>query len=174
MLLRFDCHGNVEVVATVLANKYLYKYISKGPDRAIVEVGQGEGTEKIVDEVKQFLDCRYLSAAESIWKLYGFSGHGKSHTVMKLSCHLQSEQTVFMEEGDELQALLAGEPETTLTAFFKRNQEDPEARTLLYPDFPDHYTWNNSEKKWKKGKWVQLLDVSLQFHLICTPWNSTA
>ena len=43
------------------------------------------------------------------------------------SCHLQSEQTLFMEEGDELQALLAGEPETTLTAFFKRNREDPEA-----------------------------------------------
>ena len=51
-----------------------------------------------------------MSAPESIWKLHGFIIHGKSHTVMKLSCHLESEQSVLMEEGEELKALLAGEP----------------------------------------------------------------
>ena len=156
LLLRYDCHSNVEFVATVLAVKYLYKYISKGPDRAIVKVdgagGKDAGNTETVDEVQQFLDCRYLSAAESIWKLYGFSIHGKSHTVMKLSCHLPSEQTVFMEEGGELQALMAGEPETTLTAFFKTNSEDEDAKTILYPDFPDYYIWDNSEKTWKRRK----------------------
>jgi hypothetical protein len=119
LLLRNDSHINTEDVATVLAVKYLYKYISKGPDRAIVQFTKigDTGTECMVDEVKQFLDCRYLSAAESIWKMYGFAVHGKSHTVMKLSCHLESEQTILIEEGCEMQALLAGEPETTLTAF---------------------------------------------------------
>ena len=154
LLLKYDCHVNVEVVATVVAVKYLYKYISKGPDRAIVEINKPSGvnSNNMVDEVKQFLDCRYLSASESIWKIYGFSVHGKSHTVFKLSCHLESEQSVVMEEGEEMKALLAGEPETTLTAFFKMNCENPEARNLIYPDFPNKYTWNASQKKWVKRK----------------------
>ena len=154
LLLRYDCHINVEAVATVVAVKYLYKYISKGPDRSIIEISKSreKNDGQVIDEVKQFLDCRYLSAAESIWKIYGFSVHGKSHTVIKLSCHLESEQTVLMEEGEELRALLSGEPETTLTAFFKSNCDDVEAKKYIYPDFPNKYTWNNADKKWKKRK----------------------
>ena len=89
-----------------------------------------------LDEITKFLDCRYISASESIWKIYGFNIHGKSHTVMKLACHLESEQSVLMEEGEELKALLAGEPETTLTAFFKKNYEDPDARETFYFNTP--------------------------------------
>ena len=59
---------------------------------------------------------------------------------------------MLIEEGEEMKVLLAGEPETTLTAFFKRNSEDPESRNLIYPDFPNKYTWNSSEKKWMKRK----------------------
>ena len=76
LLLIFDSHINIELITTVLAVKYLYKYISKGPDRTIVKMS------KDVNEIEQFMDCRYLSASESIWKLYGFNIHGKSHTVM--------------------------------------------------------------------------------------------
>ena len=146
LLLKYDSHINVEIVTTVLAVKYLYKYISKGPDRTIVKMTED------VNEIEQFLDCRYLSASESVWKLFGFNIHGKSHTVMKLSCHLESEQTVLMEEGEELKALLAGEPETTLTAFFKKNIEDPQAREVLYPDFPSMFTWKTDTKEWKTRK----------------------
>ena len=142
LLLKYDSHINIEFVTTVLGVKYLYKYISKGPDRTIVKMSQD------VNEITQFLDCRYLSASESIWKLYGFNIHGKSHTVIKLSCHLESEQSVFMEEGNELRALLAGEPETTLTAFFKKNSEDSNAREILYPDFPSKYIWKGETKEW--------------------------
>ena len=133
LLIKYNSHINVEFVTTVLGVKYLYKYISKGPDRTIVRITQD------VDEINQFLDCRYISASESIWKLYGFNIHGKSHTVMKLCCHLESEQSVLMKEGEELMALLAGEPETTLTAFFKNNAVDPKARNLLYPEYPSMY-----------------------------------
>ena len=103
-----------------------------------------------MNEIEQFLDCRYLSASESIWKLYGFNIHGKSHTVMKLSCHLESEQSVFMEEGGELEALLAGEPETTLTAYFKKNAEDISARDVLYLDFPSKFVWKDGDWKTRK------------------------
>lgn len=34
----FNCHINVEVVSSVKAVKYLYKYIAKGPDRVVYTV----------------------------------------------------------------------------------------------------------------------------------------
>ena len=54
-----------------------------------------------------------------------------------------------MDEGNELQALLAGEPETTLTAFFRKNTEDPNAREVLYPDFPSKFVWKDDTKEWQ-------------------------
>lgn len=36
LLALFDCHINVEAVTSVAAVKYIYKYIYKGPDRAMV------------------------------------------------------------------------------------------------------------------------------------------
>ena len=38
LLAKFDCHINAEVCNTLHAVKYLHKYISKGGDRAEVEV----------------------------------------------------------------------------------------------------------------------------------------
>ena len=100
------------------------------------------------DEVLRFLNCRYLSASESAWKLLGHPIHGRSHTVMKLTCHLPQEQCVIFEKGEARNALMSGEPETHLTAWFKRNKIDEEARSVLYPDFPKKYTWDTSKKIW--------------------------
>jgi hypothetical protein len=52
LLAKYDCHINVEICSTVKAVKYLYKYITKGVDRAAVTF---EGDQ---DEIKEFLDCR--------------------------------------------------------------------------------------------------------------------
>ena len=108
------------------------------------------GEEKSGNEVEEFFNCRYISCSESIWKIYNFSIHERSHAIQKLSCHLKLEQTIVIKEGEELQPLQAGPPETTLTAFFRKNQECPEARSVLYPDFPYHFTWQSGEKQWNK------------------------
>ena len=34
--LRYNCHINIEICISALAAKYLYKYVTKGPDRAMV------------------------------------------------------------------------------------------------------------------------------------------
>ena len=39
-----------------------------------------------------------------------------------------------------------------MTAWFKINEIDEDARTVLYPDFPKKFTWNHAEKKWKIRK----------------------
>ena len=156
--IKFDGHINVELVTSVVSVKYIYKYITKGPDRCIVTLKKGkEGKENeshldIVDEVENFINARYLGASECVLKILKFPIHYRSHSVVKLACHLPGEQSVLFEEGEEGEALDRGEPETRLTAFFKANaedeSEDKSARSLLYTEFPGHFNYG-------KGKWTK-------------------
>jgi PIF1-like helicase len=40
--------------------------------------------------------------------------------------------------------------DNTLTAWFKLNQSDTDANEYLYPEIPEHYTFVQSSRKWKK------------------------
>ncbi len=56
LLLKYNAHINVEICSTVSAVKYLYKYVYKGHDRAIVEFksscnGPDTAGPKRVDEI---------------------------------------------------------------------------------------------------------------------------
>ena len=51
---KYNAHINVEVHSAVSAAKYLYKYVYKGPDRAALEIGNGE--------IALYLAGRYFSA----------------------------------------------------------------------------------------------------------------
>ncbi|KAK3759177.1 hypothetical protein RRG08_028137 [Elysia crispata] len=82
--LRFQAHINVEIVHSVQAVKYLYKYITKGQDEVLL--GFGEETEN--DEINRYVNARYISASEALWCLYGFEIHRKHPPVEKLPCHL--------------------------------------------------------------------------------------
>ena len=127
-----------------------------------------ENKELKKDEVARFQNCRYISASESAWKLLNQPIHRRSHSVMKLTCHLPQEQCIVFEEGSALQALEAGEPETMLTAWFKKNQEDPKARSVLYPDFPKKFTWVGGKKEWKTRE--KCSDTVLG-RVPCVPFN---
>ena len=61
---RYDAHINVEICGTIKAVKYLYKYIYKGPDKAITEVSVNC---KNVNETCQYQNCRYFSTHEAFW-----------------------------------------------------------------------------------------------------------
>ena len=37
-------------------------------------------------------------------------------------------------------------------AWFESNQTDEFARTLLYIDFPEYYTWQKNEKRWQRRR----------------------
>jgi hypothetical protein len=77
LLHRFDCHINVETSVTFHSVKYITKYIHKGPDRATLEV-----TDR--DEIKRFIDSRYVSAPEAVWRLLEFDLHAHFPTVIRL------------------------------------------------------------------------------------------
>ena len=53
LLLKYQAHINLELVATVLGIKYLFKYFHKGSDRVMIEV-MGKLVE---DEMKTFINA---------------------------------------------------------------------------------------------------------------------
>ena len=134
--LRFQAHINVEIVHSVQAVKYLYKYITKGQDRVLL--GLGEDTEN--DEINRYINARYISASEAFWRLNRFEIHRKHPPVEKLPCHLPDQQTVLFEPGQVEQAIGTRPPPTKLTAFFNMNKEDINARTIIFSDFPQYFT----------------------------------
>ena len=58
---------------------------------------------------------------------------------------------VFVD-GQEENSLAEGPRKTKLMAYFETNMIDPSARNILYPDFPQYYTWIQARKAWQKRK----------------------
>ncbi|GKC21026.1 ATP-dependent DNA helicase PIF1-like protein [Tanacetum coccineum] len=86
LLRRYQSHINVEWCNQIGS----IKYINKGPDRVTAAVDVEE-----VDEIKDFYYCRYLSAYEAAWPIYGFDIHYRTPPVERLPFHLQDEQSVI-------------------------------------------------------------------------------
>ena len=121
LLLKYNAHVNFEVVHSVQAVKYLYKYINKGPDRIMVSVTEEEPQER--NEVQEFVNARYISASEAFWRLYEFPIHSIYPPVDKLPLHLPGEQSILFQDGEAGAALERGPPGTKLTAYFQLNQD---------------------------------------------------
>lgn len=139
----FDCHINVEICASVKAVKYIHKYIYKGHDRATMEVQQ--------DEIKQYIDARYIGTPEAMWHIMEFAMHEERPTVYRLPVHLEDEQMVYFDPEDiaEEVAQRAQHKKTQLTEWFTANEKHPElANQVLYQDFPEKFVWNKRTREW--------------------------
>eukprot|EP00959_Pyramimonas_sp_CCMP1952_P127287 2662318-Pyramimonas_sp.AAC.1 len=160
LLQRYDAHINAEVSSGVAVVKYLFKYLTKGHDRGMLQVGGGGGDGDAPagraaiggrDEIQEFVDGRYVSGAEACWRLFHFVLDQTRPNVVRLQIHLDGEQTVVFEEGADLREVqqAAAQRRTTLTAWFQFNQEHPElAADVLYPDMPAGFVFNQRSKKW--------------------------
>ncbi|XP_024886657.1 uncharacterized protein LOC112464095 [Temnothorax curvispinosus] len=151
LLMKYDRHMNLEICSSVKNVKYLHKYIHKGFDCAAIEVQTRDGTRLIkIDEVKSFMDARYVSTPEAMWRLNGYEMFMKSHTVIRLAVHLPNRQMIYFKEGNQEQAAISAQKrDTTLTAWFKLNQDDERARHLLYAEVASQYVYEKKETKWK-------------------------
>ncbi|KAI5432851.1 hypothetical protein KIW84_020236 [Lathyrus oleraceus] len=69
LLLKYDCHINVEICSRIKSIKYLYKFVYKGPDCVTMEVHKGS----CMDEVQQYVDSRWICAPEALWKIFRFT-----------------------------------------------------------------------------------------------------
>lgn len=142
----FNAHINTEFCGSVQAIKYICKYINKGNDQAIFSVQQGNANIDPRDEVQMFRAGRYVSSNEAAWRLLGLPLHERHPTVTHLAVHLPNGQRVYFTENN-FQQRVSTPPTTTLTAFFNLCANDPFAKTLLYPEVPRYYTWNDSRKE---------------------------
>ena len=99
LLLRFKCHINVEKCASILGAKYIYKYTTKGPDRAMVSAEIEDRA--LRDKIENYKDMRCVGSCEAAARLYGFSIAKQHPPVKELRVHLKDTQTVYFEEGNE-------------------------------------------------------------------------
>lgn len=98
------------------------------------------------DEITMYLNCRYIYAPEAIWRLSEYRIHELSHTIYRLAIHLP-----HFQPGEESVAFeRAASRNTHLTAWFKLNMNDVEARLYLYTEIAQHYVFVDQEKKWAK------------------------
>ena len=157
LLKRYQAHINVEYVNKSKVVKYLCKYINKGPGQANVifeRIKKGENapindeTNK-VDEIKEYLKCRYICKQDALWRLQGFEIHYHWPPVERLPVHLPLMNIIKMKANTKLIDII-NDPKNTktmLTEWLNTNKEHDEARDLTYCEFPLKWRWDEKNKQ---------------------------
>ncbi|XP_057718211.1 uncharacterized protein LOC130932809 [Arachis stenosperma] len=151
LLLKYDCHINVEICSSIKSIKYLYKYCYKGPDRVAMEVHRSSH----YDEVQQFIDARWIAAPEACWRIFRFNLYRMYPSVERLQVHLPNQHQVSFYEHQTISEIVNNDyfSRTMLTEFFALNRaDDHQSRHLLYRKIPEYYSWHNKEKEWRRRR----------------------
>jgi hypothetical protein len=153
LLMRYNCHINIEVCSSIKAVKYLFKYIYKGHDRASFVIEAAENN-AVIDEIREYRDARFISPLEAVWRIYSFNLSEMSPPVLQLQVHLPNMHLVRYEDSDNLDNVLHRESssKTMLSEYFRTNSVDHYARNFLYKEFPEFFVWDSSRKIWRRRK----------------------
>ena len=76
--MRYEGHINIEYCNKSNSIKYLFKYVTNGPDRATIEITNSKGNTEnctVADEIKMYYDYKYLSPCEVAWRIYAYDIH---------------------------------------------------------------------------------------------------
>ncbi|OWY94439.1 Helitron helicase [Phytophthora megakarya] len=129
-----------KMCSTVQSVKYLYKYVYKGQDRAIAVLrergrrdctDENNTTEERVDEIKQYLDARYLSSPEACWTIFKYEMQNKSHHAHRLPVHDEDQQHIHFPTNAQ-----------DVIAMNQLNGPGSDiARRLLYHEVSIHFVW---------------------------------
>ncbi|XP_023739227.1 uncharacterized protein LOC111887289 [Lactuca sativa] len=166
---RFRAHINAEYCGWNMMIKYIFKYISKGADRvrytiqkeelpdestSVTTSGNQEAPQnpevRSVDEVKNFLDGRYICPHKAAWHILNFHIHHRHPPVQVLSVHEENMQQLLFKENSTIPEVLSNPYNTitTLIGWFRSNTRDPAGRHLTYLEYPKAYKWEKSFKSW--------------------------
>jgi hypothetical protein len=74
----------------------------------------------LIDEIKQYCDCRYIGPSEACYRLFGLKMHAAKPAVVRMQVHLPEKQDVYYEEGKEGQILndAKNPPHSQLLGYF--------------------------------------------------------
>lgn len=138
LLKKFQAHINMEWRNQSRSVKYLFKYINKGYDRTTTVVVQNgtDGSYMIrnVDEIKHYLDCRYVSPSEACIRLFSFPIHCRFPAIERLYFHLEGDNCVNYTNYEMINDVLdkPSVKESMLTSWMEANKTYPEAKFLTY------------------------------------------
>ncbi|XP_035830146.1 uncharacterized protein LOC110887742 [Helianthus annuus] len=158
LLLRFDAHINVEYCGWNMVIKYLFKYISKGADRIRFTVTKTSNvpdapnhtSSSSFDEIKNFVDGRFICPHEAAWRIFDFPIHSRNPAVQVLAVHLENMQNISFRDSQQLQNVVDNPiaKKTTLTEWLHNNILDDKGRHLRYVDYVSEYRWDTSGRCW--------------------------
>jgi hypothetical protein len=157
LLRKYNAHINVEICSSIKAIKYLYKYVTKGVDRARVAISaemedKSDAVAEVAasihdrDEIQEYLDARFITPSEAMWRMFELPMYFQSHTIQRLAVHVENGQLAYFQEGKENAVDFR---HTTLTAWFQLNIEDEKARQFYYMEIPEHYVWYITQRRWR-------------------------
>ena len=112
-------------------------------------MGLGDDQER--NEIKEYLDGRYIGSVESCWHIFEFAMHAEQPTVYRLPVELEDQYLVYFGPNDNINDVLerGATKDTPLTAWFKINRTNAQARLTTYQNFPQRWVYVQKEKKWK-------------------------
>ena len=132
--------------------------MTKGPDysKILLERIKGKGDSgksssyAAVDEIAEYIMCRYICEHDALWRVFGYSIHTKYPAVERLPVHLPDKNTIRFRAGALLTTIIDTNflKKTMLTEWFVANQTFTNARTLSYCDFPTKWTWDTQRRSW--------------------------
>ncbi|KAL3027744.1 hypothetical protein AAZX31_03G073200 [Glycine max] len=112
LLKKYQAHINIEWCNQSTSIKYLFKYINKGYDRvtAVMLSDNNNATQNVNiqnDELKEYLDCRYISPCEAAWRIFAFPIHGRKPAIERLYFHLPDQHNILYEDHDDIDDVLS-------------------------------------------------------------------
>jgi hypothetical protein len=114
LLKKYDAHINTEWCNKSIFIKYLFKYVTKGPDCSkayLKKITNSEDTQldeetNTKNEIKEYLDARCICAFDSCWRVFGFDIHRHYPSVERMPVHLPNENYVtYSAETDMSQTI---------------------------------------------------------------------
>ena len=145
LLRALNCLCNVKLCVSISSIKYVLKYLHKGCDQATFALRSDQ-----VYETSEYQNAHYISSNEAAWRILEFPIHERFPPVQQLAVHLENGQRVYFTEDTARNQASGATPKTILTEFFVLCQVDNFAKTLLYVNVLENYTWNN--KSWQRRK----------------------
>ncbi|MCH85307.1 helicase-like protein, partial [Trifolium medium] len=164
LLLKYQAHMNMEWCNQSTSIKYLFKYINKGYDRIAATISRSaddlDAKEQPIDEIKQYLDYKYVSPSEACWRIFGFPIHGRKPAVERLFFHLLGQQSVYFTDSERINDVLLkpSVTESMFTSWFEANKKYSEARKLTYGQ-PKH-VWMNTREWLSDGILYEQMRIS--------------
>nr|GEW50236.1 DNA helicase [Tanacetum cinerariifolium] len=160
------CHSLlwISVSSKVKEDADVDKYISaelpdlvEDPDgyRIISELMM-HGPCDLIDEIRNFVEARYIGPHEACWRILEFPIHYRDPTVLTLAVHLENMKQIRFRGKDRLESIVDNltKKKTTLTEWLDYNRHYTDGRHLTYLNFPSEYTWHKTDKCWQRKRRV--------------------